>query len=1169
MKSILTFVVAVLLSSAVVRGQDPRGSIAGQVTDSSGAVVPGVTVRFQHVETGVTTSVKSNAQGNYEAPYLRTGNYTVTAELQGFKTWSRPNLDLRIGERLQVDIQLELGNVAETVEVTAEAPVLESTTGTIGQVLDSKQFENMPIRSGNIAWLYAMSPGTVLTALPYDGPWNIAQSSNISIAGGGARGGVDFNVDGVSNNSYQGQTSFVPPPDMVEEVRINTTSYDAQIGNTMGSSINVSLKSGTNALHGTLGAFVASGPMLTRNFFTNRFIYDPTTGPITPEKIKANTPSVRWLRYSASVGGPLVIPKVYNGRSRTFWQFGFQAHNRRRPAATVHTVPTEAQRNGDFSALLALGPQYQIYDPFTTRPEGANRFRRQPLAGNIIPASRIDPTSRTIMKYFPAPNQAGTADFQNNYARTRQDTQDLYQPVMRVDHHVSEKYRMFGRYSQSKFDGRFDDLVAGSDVRGRIRQRPHKGFALDNVAVLSPQMVLDVRYGLTWFREFETFKNIGWDLKEFGFPDSLISQLDPRGISFPQIQVQGLLPLGNNGGFVQTYYSHTLLGVVNWSKGNHALKWGVDGRLHFDNTVTYGNVSPQMQFQAAYTRGPLDNSPTAPAQVGQGTASLLFGIPTGGFIDLNDSRAERSSFAGLFVHDDWRITRKLTLNLGLRWEYEGPLTERYNRMSRDFDFTTVNPIQAQARARYALNPIPEIPVDRFNTPGGLTFAGARVPRGLREAYFGAFMPRFGFAYQLTPRVVMRGGYGIFFGLLGATWDDSAQPGFNQRTNIIASNNNGQTYVASISNPFPNGLERPLGKAAGLETYLGRSPGFFSEDGRRPYTQRWSYSLQFEPLSRTVIELGYIGSRTTRERVSTPMNDIAREYLSTSPVRDQAVIDYLTAQVRNPFVGIQGFAGTGFFANQNTNRQQLLRPLPHFAGLATELPAGMAWYNAFTARLERRFARGFQAQFNYTWSRAMEAISYLNAYDPAPEYRLSGVDRPHRVTLSALYELPFGRGKSMGANVHPVLNHVIGGWQVQAIFQWQSGPALEFGNVIYTGTWKNLALPEGEQSIDRWFNTANFERNNQRQLDHNIRTFPTRVGAVRGDGINVWDFSAHKNFQILEGLRLQLRGEAEGATNHPNFFTPNTAPTNSAFGMVTRTQTQQEERRIFVGLKVIF
>jgi hypothetical protein len=1149
-----------LLLATPLLAQDPRGAIVGQVTDSSGAVIPGVKVRATNAATNVLSEAETNAQGHYELLYLLTGTYTVSIEHAGFKSWTQPNVEVRIGDRLRLDVPLTVGQITETVEVTEAAPVLESTTATLGQVVSSRAIADLPLRSGNLSWLFSTAPGVVLQTLPYDGPWNIAQASGMSVGGAG-NNGFDFNVDGVSNNSYDGQTAFVPPADMVQEVRINTASYDAAVGHGTGASINVSLKSGTNALHGTLGASVASGPMLTRNFFTNRFIFDPTTGPITPEKIKANTPSTRWLRYSAAVGGPVYIPKIYNGENRTFWMFGLQAHSRRRPVATTNSVPTAAQRTGDFSSLLALGPQYQIYDPMTTRPEGASRFRRSPLPNNIIPASRIDPAARKILGYFPEPNAAGTADGLNNYIRTRQDRQDLTQPVARLDHNFSSRHRIFGRYSHSDFTGHFDELISGSTVRGRRRRRPHRGATFDNVYVLSPSMVMDTRYGFTWFREYESFDNIGWDLKEFGFPDSLIGQLDPRAISFPQIVVSGLLQLGNNGGFQQTNYSHSLLNVLNWSRGNHSLKFGADVRLLLENDTRYGNVSPRLDFAEAFTRGPLDNSPVAPA--GQGLASMLFGIPTGGLINKNDSLAERSWFHGYFVQDDWRVTRKLTLNLGFRWEYESPIVERYNRTTRDFDFTTANPIEAQARANYARAPIPEIPAAQFRTVGGVTFAGVGGnPRGIRDPFRRSFMPRFGYAYQALDKIVLRGGYGVFFDLIGAEFSDVAQPGFNQQTNIVPSLDNGITYVASIANPFPNGLETPRGAAGGLETFLGRSPGFFSEDGRPPHVQRWSQSVQFEALPQTVVEVGYMGTRAARLRVSTNLNPIPARYLSTAPVRDQAAIDFLSARVGNPFAGIEGFSGSSFFGAANTSRSQLLRPYPHFADLTVGLPAGMSWYHALTLRVERRFSHGFQAQMSYTWSKTMEAVAYRNDTDGIPEHVVSNLDRPHHLAITGILDIPF---KPRNA----VLNHIAGGWTLQGIYQFQSGPPLGLNNVFFSGTWEGMKLTGDARSLGRWFNTGGFERRSNAQPANNIRTLSTRVATVRADGINVVDLSIHKNFQILENLKLQLRGEAEGATNHPNFAAPNINPASTLFGQVTATQTNQEERRIFVGMKLIF
>jgi len=1160
------FVVAVLLLPPLALGQqDPRGTIVGRITDSSGAAVPSATVRATNLDTNVTISSASNAEGMYEIPYLPAGNYRLQAALTGFKTWNRSKVELRMGDRLQVDISLDLGDVTETVEVTAELPVLESATSAVSQVITSEQVTNLTLRSGSLAYVYAMAPGVSFTRLPYDGPWNIGDSSVVSVAGGGS-GSFDFNVDGVANNSYDGQTSFVPPVDIVDEVQVQTTTYDAGVGHTTGGSVNVSLKSGTSKLHGTVAASVSSGPMMTRNFFTNKQLFDPATGPITDEKIKFYSPGRRWLRYSATVGGPVVIPKLYDGRNKTFWMFGYQAHSRRRASNTTNTVPTEAQRTGDFSALLALGSTYQIYDPFSTRPSGS-LFQRNPVPGNILPASRIHPVGKKVVEYYPLPNTAGTRDFLNNYSRTRQDMQDLSQPVVRVDHSFSENWRMFARYSHSDFEGHFDEFIPNSKIRGRTRLRPHRGAALDHVFVVSPQVVLDIRYGFTWFKEDQFYDNQGWDLKEFGFPQSLIAQLEPRGIAFPDIRPAGLLTLGNDGGWFRTNYTHNLMSVMNWMRGSHSLKLGADIRFAHESYHNFGNVAPRMDFGQTYVRGPMNNSPVAPA--GQGVAGLLYGIPTAGWSDRNDSRAELSPFYGVYLQDDWRVSARLTLNLGFRWEYEGPIRERFNRTTRQFDFQTASPIQDQARANYARAPIPEIPLAEFRTLGGVTFAGVGGnARLVREPYYKALMPRVGFAWQLNKRTVVRGGYGLFFGLRGAEFSDSSQPGFNQSTNVVASNDSGQTYVASISNPLPSGLERALGAAGGLKTFLGRGPGFFNLDGARPLTQRFSLTLQFQPFARSVFEIGYLGTLNGHLPASTEFNAVFRKYLSTSPARDQQTIDFFSAAVQNPFRGIDGFQGVGLYTGQTTSRGQLLRPHPHFGGLSTTTPIGESSYNALLLRFERRLTAGLQFQTNYTWSKTIESAQFLNDTDSALHRVVSDLDRPHRLVFNTVYELPFGRGRALGSNVNAVLNHLVGGWQVSAIYNAQSGPALGFGNVIFSGAFADLRLSADQQSLERWFNTDGFNRKTQEQLANNVRTFPLRISGVRGDGINMWDLGLIKNFTLREGIRLQLRGEAEGAMNTPNFSAPNTTPTSTLFGQVTGTQTGQEERRIFVGLKLI-
>jgi hypothetical protein len=458
----------------------------------------------------------------------------------------------------------------------------------------------------------------------------------------------------------------------------------------------------------------------------------------------------------------------------------------------------------------------------------------------------------------------------------------------------------------------------------------------------------------------------------------------------------------------------------------------------------------------------------------------------------------------------------------------------------------------------------------LETPGGITFAGVGGnPRGVRDPYWRAVMPRVGFAYRLHQRAVLRGGYGIFFAPIGADFTTAQQPGFSQRTNITPSLDSGLTFAASVSNPLPNGLVQPAGSSGGLTTYLGRAPGFFPTSARRPYSQRWSSTVQFQPTRQTVLEFGYMGSRAVGLAATTDLDPVPRQYLSTLPVRDATVINLLTAAVTNPFLGINGFQGSNYYTALTIQRAQLLKPFPEFSGLTAPLPAGSSWFHAGTARFERRFHRGLQMQASFTHSRTMEAITYLNAGDISPEHVVSNLDRPNRIVASAVWELPLGKGKAIAPAAHGVLNHVIGGWQMQPLFQNQSGPPLAFGNVLYYGLIGAIPLAPDQRSLQEWFDTSNFERVSGKQLANNIRSFPSRLSGVRAAGMSTIDLSMFKTFVVHEGFRVQFRCEAEGIANHPNFAAPNTVPTNVLFGQVTATQTQQEERRISLGLKLTF
>ena len=598
--------------------------------------------------------------------------------------------------------------------------------------------------------------------------------------------------------------------------------------------------------------------------------------------------------------------------------------------------------------------------------------------------------------------------------------------------------------------------------------------------------------------------------------------------------------------------------------GNHSIRFGGEYRLYRDHNYDFTAQTPRLEFSTTWTRGPVDNSPVSPK--GQDLASFLLGIPTGGRIQVNASYADQSTYTAWFLQDDYKLSRRLTLNLGIRYEYEGPMTERFNRTVRGFDFKTPNPVAAQAVANYAQSPIPEVPAGQFRVLGGLTFAGVGgQPRTLWAPDRNNFSPRFGLAWSLRRSTVLRAGYGVFFVPQGADRNAVSQAGYTQQTSLVPSVDNGLTFIATLGDPFPNGFAPPLGAAGGLSTDVGRSVSFFSENRPNGFMQRWSVGIQQEFPRRIVMEVSYVGSPGSDLALSSQLDPIPESYLSRSPVRDQVTIDRLSAQVPNPFFPL--LPGTSLSA-RTVARSQLLRPYPQFTGIGTTYSGGSSWYHALQFRLERRIRSGLTVQANYTWSKFMEAASFLNPTDGAPEKVISDQDRPQRLAGSGIWELPFGPSRRFGSGWKGRPAHLAGGWQIQAVYQAQSGAPVGFGNIAFSGDLHDIPLPIGERGVDRWFNAdAGFMRDSAKQLASNIRGFPTRLTGVRKHGLNIWDVSALKNFRIKEGVRLQFRSEWLNATNHSFFAAPNTTVTSTLFGTVT--STNGFPRQIYFVLKLLF
>jgi Carboxypeptidase regulatory-like domain len=1170
-----------------VFAQEFRGAISGKITESSGAIVPGARITVTNRATNAVVSATSNEAGDYAALYLTPGTYTVAVEAKDFKKTVRENVEVRVGDRLVLDLQLEVGGVSETVNVTADAPLLEASTASAGQVIDSRRISEMPLSDGNPFVLSRLAPGIAYTGdLKFSRPFDNAGTS--SIVADGAPGRNEFTLDGVPNMASGGglgRVAFVPPADAVQEFKVETASYDGQQSHTAGATVNVTLKSGSNAFHGTLYEFVRNDVLSANDFFLNRGTND------ADKDGKADRAALRYNRYGGTIGGPIYLPRFgtggkpyWSGKNRTFFFFSYEGLKDVFPEPGNFTVPTLAQRQGDFRALL---PSVTIYDPATARADGA-RVRRDPIQCNgqvnVICPSRLSPIALNYLSYYPFPNQTGDAQGLQNYLSPNPRTDTFHSESYRFDQIISDRQKFFIRYTHNnRLESRnnWTDVVNGIRPIGNFLFRINNGWAFDHVYSFSPTTILNTRVGFSRFNEPNVRQHEGAIRPaSLGFPASTAAYFGDASYMV-RFTLDPPSNIGESLGATTTHNIYSFQSTLSRIVGRHSWRFGYDFRAYRENSVNPGNFAGIYTFSNNFTRGPLDTS--SGETIGQQLATLLLGQPTGGSIERNAARSNQTLWHGMFVHDDWKVTSRLTVNLGLRYEFEAGTTERYNRNNRGFDTTTSQAIEAAAKAAYAVSPIPEVPTSAFQVKGGLLFATPEN-RGFWDADANNIQPRIGVAYRVSDKLVIRGGWGRYTApfVIGAV----NQTGFSQPTPIVPTLNNGLTFQATLANPWPTGVLTPPGSSLGIATFLGQGFDVFPvEDVSNTQAERWSFGFQYELPGNWLFELQYVGNRSYDGVLDRALNSVPVKYLSTSPVRDQATIDYLGQQVANPFRNL--IPGTGFNGAQ-ISRSQLLRPFPHFGGITGIRNDASSIFHSGQARLEKRFERGYTLLVSYTWSKFLVKDSVRNETDAELERRPSDSDIPHRVVTSGIWELPFGRNRKWGNSWNGFVDSILGGWQVQGIWNWQNGRPLTIGNVYYNGDVTQLIAEINGANADTGktvFNTSGFyfsdaavqtngkidpakQRSDPRiNLASNVRTLPSRFSKFRGQGLNLWDLGITKNFSITETVRFQVRGEFINAFNTPVFNNPNLAPRESNFGRVTSQANLA--RNVQIGLKLIF
>ncbi|MEP7366205.1 MAG: carboxypeptidase regulatory-like domain-containing protein [Acidobacteriota bacterium] len=1154
------FLVGFLLLSATLLAQEFRATIGGRVSDTQDAVIAGAKIVATQIGTEAKYETVSTGEGLYTLPFLPPGTYRMSAESPGFKRYSRDNLAVGSNQRLGIDIRMEVGAITETINVSSEAPILQTTSASTGQVISSAQIENMPVSGRTPLALAQLAFGVVPNTDPrFTRPFDNAGPSGFSMGGAPAQVN-ELLLDGAADNTGNLRVAYNPPMDAVTEVKAEAFQADAAYGHSGGGTVNIITRSGTNDFHGTLYEFNQNSAFNATPFFTN--------------KAGAKKPVSRFNQYGGSFSGPIRIPKLIDGRNRVFFMFAYEGVRDALPAPTTNTMPTAAERNGDFSALLNVGAIYQIYDPLTG-VAGGGRVSRQPFAGNILPANRISPIAKNYLQYYVQPNQPGQPNGQANFlSNTDGERNRFYNTIGRLDVNLSDRHKFFFAARNNLRVGSggngFGKTVYDNPTAGNYLQRLNWGMTFDDVYTISPTFLVNSRLNWSRFVEPQTNFSLGYDSTSLGFP-SYLSANAPRKV-LPRISFSTFTALGDTGGTELPFDIFQIFEAFTKVQGKHTLKFGLDIRQYRESQLSAGYTNGTFAFNNLWTNGPNDNSPQAP--IGQDLAAFLLGMPTSGQYDLNAWRQNKNNYYAFFLQDDFRVRPNLTLNLGLRLEGETPTTERYNRSINGFDESSASPIAARAMAAYAANPIPEIPVSAFKVNGGPTFTSADH-KGIYSTPKMNFSPRFGFAWTpgFISKTVLRGGVGLYYFPYGIAGNQA--PGFSQTTPFVATNDGYLTAASTLANPFPGGIQRPSGSSLGLGTFLGKNITFYDSNPGYAYSTRWQMSVQRELFPNVLFEIGYIGNKAAKMPLDHNFNGTPLQYLSNSTSRDQAAIDRLTQNVPNPFAGL--LPGTNINGSVIA-RSQLLAAFPQFAGAngvqGTGFTDGSSYFHALDARIEKRFSHGFLMLVNFQKSKLLEKRSRLNDLDPQLEKRIAAEDRPYRLVWSGTYDLPFGKGKVYAKTANRALNLLVGDWNINLITTFTTGTALNWGsdtrgvtpsagNVIYYGGPLNL----DPHNVDSSFDTTQFNRVPAQQLASNRRTFPTRFADLRADKVQQVDFSIIKGFSITERIKMTYRCEFFNSTNREIFNPPDLVPTSSTFGKIT--SQANTPRRIQMALRLVF
>jgi hypothetical protein len=1149
-----------LLGVLGMDGQSYQGNVRGLITDKQQAVVANAQIVLTNETTGISRATVSNSDGQYVFSAVEPAGYRIAVSAPGFARVERKSVTIGAQQFLTLDFQLELSSVNEQIEVTAAPPLVNVSTASNGQVIDTRQLQNLPPVARN-PYLFEKLENNVAATAAINGNSKFDDQNGISqvSVAGGPPASNNYMVDGVPITDLNNRSVIIPSPDAIAEINLQANTYDAEAGRTGGGTFNTVLKSGTNSLHGTL-----YGQTRHTNWAAHPFFF------------AAGSPyNVDYYNYAGSIGGPVLIPRVYNGKNKTFFQITEEGFRQRNATTATYYVPTALERSGDFSASSV-----SVFNPFAglspcPSPLPATQMCRQPFPGNRIPANLINPVGLAIAAFMPLPNKPVGKYGQPDFARSVSIEDHVDEFIGKLDHQFSSRwYANFSymHYASHNPTSNPLDVYPGAPT-DHVLFRRVDAIAQNNTFTLSPTTVLTFGYGFNRFPNNNIDLSNGYSQIALGLPPSYVNALQKA--SFPAVSMQTSASVGASNPGYSVFYSRSFVAALAKTIGRHSLKMGYDFRtLSVDFTdTTYGNGT----FAFANTFS--EQLPNAGnVNTGADVADLLLGTPTSGSVTATTLLRLNVHYQGVFLQDNFRVTSRFTLNFGLRYEHEPGIRERDNHFAVGFDSGAMNPLSATAG----------IP-----TRGGIEFADVNgYPAQCCNASDTMFSPRVGLALALSSRTVLRAGFGIFYAPTFYTANSSVAPGYTQTNVYVASNDGNLTPANSLSNPFPAGIQQPTGNTLGYLTGIGNQLTVIDRGRRSPLVEQYSLDLQRELPWRMALKIGYVGAKGRDLQTTSTGTGTATNVGTGGANPGAANIDQLPgiylplgaqllAKVANPYYN---HGGAGVIGSATVAYNQLLRPFPEFSSVNELLSSGKSLYNALNLKLQKQVSQGISLLATYTWSSNWDSTwGTANGLNPGPalpqdagnlngEYSRGLDDIPQRFSLGTIVELPFGHGKPLSAR-NRALDYVAGGWSLDAVAYIQTGAPL----AVYQNTNNNAVIGAGtqrpnlignaclsgspESRLNNYLNAPAFSTAPIFTYGNTPRTIP-----CYGPGLNGWDLALYKDVRV-ERVTLRFQAEALNAFNTPQFGAPVTK-----FGAVTFGQIQTQAnypRFLQLGARISF